>query len=96
MYADDFYSDSPLIRMQSNAFGNFCDAVPFLRINIEITVEVLERKRSRARFGCAFACIFNFNEKTIESKVREGEDRPGLDRSGVLSVIRNIRIASIL
>lgn len=68
---DDFYSDSPPIRMQSNAFGNFCDAESFLRINIEITSEVLGRKRTPPRVGCAFACIFNFGEKTIASWVRD-------------------------
>lgn len=40
----------------------------FLRINIEISVEALERKRN---FGGTFACIFNFIEKTIESSVRD-------------------------
>lgn len=75
MCADDFYSDSPPIRMQSNRFGNFCDAMPFLRINIEISVEVLERKGTRPRLEQVFACIFNFIKKTIGSRVRNEEDR---------------------
>lgn len=95
MYADDFYSDSPPIRMQSNAFGNFCDAGSFLRINIEITAEVLERKRPRARFDCAFACILNFREKKrkkendrVEAKVRdEGRYVARIDRESLLYYI---------
>lgn len=43
---------------------------PFLRINIEISVEALKRKRSSAvLWKSAFTWIFNFPEKTIESSV---------------------------